>query len=572
MDEGDDCQFACQRCSWRGSSTELLIEHLHAHQVKPDTVDSFIRQYITFEEPLESDDDTTEAPTMKFKPPKPVAAHCCPFCDSIFSSTARLELHIANHVEIGEDSAVECCGALYSERSLFIQHALDKHERAPPPGIICRACGQNADSLVTLSEHIKNTHTDDAITRKRTDRNPKSKDQKYISTPCPDCGKTFSNKYNMAVHLRSHKEKSEKIQCELCSKWYGSRTALVSHVKLAHSGSWAGITEDSHDPGVNGEADGDDRASSDEDDRPLATLASEKADAYTNFYNALLNFRNHYLNEHDARYPEFTESSESEAEANGSDDYDDLSKNNMRRDRMDEATRLELASAQTRIDGKTYYTCRICGKHLSSPHTYVFHTRIHTGERPCVCHICGKQFRAPNGLQRHLAETHERRRRHACRHCDRTFANSQNLKQHIRTHTGERPYSCSLCGKRFRQSGSLHAHKKTHIALLPFRCAHCPAAFRLRAGLVRHRLRHSGERPHSCEICGRSFRTRADLSAHRTAHSPARAHACGVCRAAFRSRRALRHHTRRLHPPPPPPPPQIQDDMAIRSYFVLAPL
>ncbi|XP_047994013.1 zinc finger protein 707-like isoform X3 [Leguminivora glycinivorella] len=339
---------------------------------------------------------------------------------------------------------------------------------------------------------------------------------------------------------------------------------------------WMEITDGSHDAEINGGAECDDRASSD-DDRPLAAIASQKTDAYTNFYNALLNFRNHFLNAHDARYPEFTESSESEAEANGSDDFDDLSKNNMRRDRSDEATRLELASVQTRIDGKTYYTCRVCGKHLSSPHTYVFHTRIHTGERPCVCHICGKQFRAPNGLQRHLAETHERRRRHACRHCERTFANSQNLKQHIRTHTGERPYSCPLCGKRFRQSGSLHAHRKTHVALLPFRCAHCPAAFRLRAGLARHRLRHSGERPHACVVCARAFRTRADLAAHRAAHEPARALACALCRAAFRSRRALRHHARRLHPPPPPPPPTqpptlMQDDMGNRSYFVLAPL
>ncbi|XP_047994012.1 zinc finger and SCAN domain-containing protein 10-like isoform X2 [Leguminivora glycinivorella] len=236
MDEGDECQFACQQCSWRGNSTELLVGHLLAHRIKSDDVDSFIRQCITFEEPLESDEDTTEPPTVKFKPPEPLAAHCCPFCDCVFSSTARLGLHIAEHVEISEDSAVECCGALYSDRSLFLQHALDKHGRAPLPGIVCRACGQTADSHDTLAEHIKNAHADDAITRKRTSRNPKSKDQKYIPIPCPECGKTYSNKYNMAVHLRSHKGTAEKIQCELCRKWYGSRGALVSHVKLSHGG------------------------------------------------------------------------------------------------------------------------------------------------------------------------------------------------------------------------------------------------------------------------------------------------------------------------------------------------
>lgn len=137
------------------------------------------------------------------------------------------------------------------------------------------------------------------------------------------------------------------------------------------------------------------------------------------------------------------------------------------------------------------YACGTCGKRLSSAHTFVFHLRIHTGERPCVCHVCGKQFRAPNGLQRHVAETHERRRRRACRLCARTFANAQNLRAHARTHTGERPHACALCPARFAHAGSLHAHRRTHEPARAHRCARCPAAFRLRAGLVRHARAHA---------------------------------------------------------------------------------
>ncbi|XP_063831592.1 zinc finger protein 771-like [Ostrinia nubilalis] len=224
----------------------------------------------------------------------------------------------------------------------------------------------------------------------------------------------------------------------------------------------------------------------------------------------------------------------------------------MRKDRMDEKTRLELSRVRTRIDGKAYYTCQLCGKNLSSSHTYVFHQRIHTGERPCVCHVCGKQFRAPGGLARHLTETHERARRLACALCRRSFANSQNLKQHLRVHTGERPYACAACGKRFAQSGSLHAHRKTHLPHFPHRCADCGAEFRLRAGLRRHALRHAGARPHACARCPRAFRERHELAAHTAAHAGARPHAC-PCGAAFRTRRALRLHARRLHPPAEPP-------------------
>ncbi|XP_052756518.1 zinc finger protein 583-like isoform X2 [Galleria mellonella] len=309
-----------------------------------------------------------------------------------------------------------------------------------------------------------------------------------------------------------------------------------------------------------------DRQSFDEDDEPLSSIAAtRKTDRYNEFYRALVNFRDHFVAEHgstECNYPDFTDSSDSEA-PDGEPDaadldidrFDDLTERNMRKDRMDDETRRELARARTRIDGKTYYACPVCGKRLSSPHTYVFHKRIHTGERPCVCHVCGKQFRTPNGLQRHVTETHERVRRHPCRYCPKNFANSQNLKQHVRTHTGERPYACAQCGKRFTQSGSLHAHRHTHAAHFPHACPDCGARFRLRAGLARHRLRHSGERPHACRACGRAYRARHELAAHLLAHQDARPHACRLCGAAFRQRRALRHHAARLHPPPPPPVP-----------------
>ncbi|XP_049878197.1 oocyte zinc finger protein XlCOF20-like [Pectinophora gossypiella] len=303
----------------------------------------------------------------------------------------------------------------------------------------------------------------------------------------------------------------------------------------------------------------DDAASiSDDENEPLSFAATKKStELYNTFYQALVNFKDHFVVNHKAKsnYPDFTDSSDSELAFEDNeygvdldvDHFDDLTQSNMRKDRMDEETRLELSQVQTKINGKVYYTCKLCGKNLSSSHTYVFHKRIHTGERPCVCHICGKQFRAPNGLQRHLTETHEKVRRHSCRFCTKNFANSQNLKQHMRIHTGERPFVCSHCGKRFTQSGSLHVHLKTHTEQFPFQCAECGAKFRLRSGLTRHRLKHTGERPHVCAHCGRSFRQKHELSSHSLSHTDAKPFTCTLCGAAFRQRRALTHHTKRLH-------------------------
>ncbi|XP_023944611.2 zinc finger protein 267 isoform X3 [Bicyclus anynana] len=294
--------------------------------------------------------------------------------------------------------------------------------------------------------------------------------------------------------------------------------------------------------------------SSDDEDKPLAAIARTKSDLYHKFYTALVNFRNHFVTDHEQQEScsDFSDSSDSDANENDSQNvdlknFDDLTDCNMRKDKMDEQTRAELSQVQVKINGKVYYACKTCGKALSSTHTYIFHKRIHTGERPCVCHICGKQFRTPNGLQRHVTETHEKQRWYSCIVCMKNFANSQNLKQHLRIHTGERPFVCPHCGKRFTQSGSLHVHLKTHTDHYPHQCADCGAKFRLRSGLSRHRLKHTGQRPHECTQCGKGFRQKHELNSHILSHTDSKPHTCTICGTAFRQRRALRHHCKRLH-------------------------
>ncbi|CAG9764982.1 unnamed protein product [Ceutorhynchus assimilis] len=207
----------------------------------------------------------------------------------------------------------------------------------------------------------------------------------------------------------------------------------------------------------------------------------------------------------------------------------------------------EVKKAKVVVDGRTFYICKECGKSLHSMYTYMWHTRIHTGERPYVCNICNKQFRVSQGLVRHLKETHERIKNFKCDICDRSFTTKRNVEEHRRIHTNERPYICEMCGKSFKQKASLFVHNRSHSTEFPFTCTECPQKFKTKAPLVLHASTHTGEKPFSCDICGRNFRIKYELKRHKLIHSEDKPFKCDLCGLVFRQKRYLRNHYRHNH-------------------------
>jgi uncharacterized Zn-finger protein len=82
------------------------------------------------------------------------------------------------------------------------------------------------------------------------------------------------------------------------------------------------------------------------------------------------------------------------------------------------------------------YACSFsgCNKTFATNQAKDNHERTHTGLRPYVCQECGYTTTTHTQLYTHINALHEKRKRHKCRFCDFTCADSSNLSKHERTH------------------------------------------------------------------------------------------------------------------------------------------
>ncbi|XP_055711525.1 zinc finger protein 62-like [Phlebotomus papatasi] len=188
------------------------------------------------------------------------------------------------------------------------------------------------------------------------------------------------------------------------------------------------------------------------------------------------------------------------------------------------------------------HVCTVCGVKKVTRTELRKHMIIHS-EKMLSCEFCPLKFLRGDSLKQHIRIVHQEIKEHYCTICNKTFAISRTLKNHLMIHTGEKPHACTKCPKRFIRLDQLKLHMKLHTGKDTFSCESCSFKTNYLHDLKNHvNVVHEGVKDNYCDSCKKSFPTASSLRDHLLTHTGEKPHKCSECGKRFSKRSNLIRH------------------------------
>ena len=199
-----------------------------------------------------------------------------------------------------------------------------------------------------------------------SDPHPNATIGSKASAACPICGKMFSCKSAVDIHMRSH-TKERPFRCEYCDRAFTTKGNLKQHVGTNHHVVTRVSEQTNQQTGV--------RIAN-----WMSDSSSSKSASPFNISGAIASTNT-------------TSSPKVKQELSGGDNQSDP--------KPKEQGNSSHEPIKQNPNGARYF-CTICEKPFSSTSALQIHSRTHTGDRPFVCPTCNKAFTTKGNLKVHM--------------------------------------------------------------------------------------------------------------------------------------------------------------------------
>lgn len=429
--------------------------------------------------------------------------------------------------------------------------------------ISCRLCGVNFEKVNSLEEHLKSTHSKEAIRVCRLcdeTCNGKAALFRHVTHHlmgvqcCPICPCKYSTQRQFTSHLESFHENKYSIKCTQCLQSFKNYALYEIHQNNKHNDKEKLNKSFGVKFGFEIEALVSVLKSDDGENTAFQGILCSTCNLT---FNHRTQYERHLYSSHPSEFQFRCEECECLFKQFG--DFISHQSSHIfgshrcphchvKFSKIDQIKK-HLSFSHPFVKG---LECKLCIKIFKTYDTYINHLKLKHPEASgstityIDCPICHKNF--SNNYQFYL---HRRIHNNVSSSCNICGMNVKNLSSHMNSHTKSVSYLCKECGFSYINKSSLNAHlKRNHMGdrAKQHRCPKCTKAFISSSDLRAHMSRvHQGERKFACKFCQKVYKNKVTLTYHLRKHTGQKPHECTLCSMAFETPTLLKHHLKRDH-------------------------